>query len=128
MSTFALQGVRFSRREALSRLAALAASVALPRQAGAFLAGDPLDGTVAEYVAGLRNGRWRAAEVTSRALDRCRADGMAWRAIDALSATAVADARAADVRRRSRRLRGPLDGVPVFAKAIYDMNGLPTTA
>ena len=24
--------------------------------------------------------------------------------------------------------RGPLDGVPVFAKAIYDMNGLPTTA
>ena len=25
-------------------------------------------------------------------------------------------------------MRGPLDGVPVFAKAIYDMNGLPTTA
>ena len=24
-------------------------------------------------------------------------------------------------------MRGPLDGVPVFAKAIYDMNGLPTT-
>ncbi len=28
----------------------------------------------------------------------------------------------------SRNMRGPLDGVPVFAKAIYDMNGLPTTA
>jgi aspartyl-tRNA(Asn)/glutamyl-tRNA(Gln) amidotransferase subunit A len=25
-------------------------------------------------------------------------------------------------------LRGPLDGVPLFAKAIYDMTGLPTTA
>ena len=53
---------------------------------------------------------------------------MAWHAIDALSATAVADAQAADARRRGRKMRGPLDGVPVFAKAIYDMNGLPTTA
>jgi Asp-tRNA(Asn)/Glu-tRNA(Gln) amidotransferase A subunit family amidase len=25
-------------------------------------------------------------------------------------------------------MRGPLDGVPVFAKAIYDMDGFPTTA
>ena len=53
---------------------------------------------------------------------------MTWRAIDALSATAVAEAKAADARRRGRKMRGPLDGVPVFAKAIYDMNGLPTTA
>ena len=53
---------------------------------------------------------------------------MTWRAIDALSATAVAEAKAADARRRRRNMRGPLDGVPVFAKAIYDMNGLPTTA
>jgi Asp-tRNA(Asn)/Glu-tRNA(Gln) amidotransferase A subunit family amidase len=128
MSMYELPAARFSRRAALARLAALAASAALPCPAWAFADGDPLDGTIAEYLAGLRSGRWRAAEVTSRALDRCRADGMAWRAIDALSATAIADARAADERRRSRRLRGPLDGVPVFAKAIYDMNGLPTTA
>ena len=52
---------------------------------------------------------------------------MKWRAIDALSATALADARAADARLRAHRTRGPLDGVPVFAKAIYDMAGLPTT-
>ena len=50
-----------------------------------------------------------------------------WRAIDALADTVLADARAADVRRRAGRMRGPLDGVPVFAKAIYDMVGLPTT-
>jgi hypothetical protein len=43
---------------------------------------------------------------------------MAWRAIDALSAMAVAEARAADARRRSGKMRGSLDGVPVFAKAI----------
>ena len=52
---------------------------------------------------------------------------MAWRAIDALSDTALAEARAADARLRAGRVRGPLDGVPVFAKAIYDMKGLPTT-
>lgn len=36
-------------------------------------------------------------------------------------------ARASDARRRAGTLRGPLDGVPVFAKSIYDMEGLPTT-
>ncbi|MDB4882753.1 MAG: Amidase [Gemmatimonadetes bacterium] len=114
-----------TRREVLAQLAAL---VALPRPTWAAAGLDPLDGTIADYQAGRRRGEWTAAEVTARALDRCRADGMTWRAIDALSGTALAEARAADARRRSRRMRGPLDGVPVFAKAIYDMAGLPTTA
>src|SRR6476619_2158152 len=119
--------VSFSRRDALARLAAFAASAALPRSAWASVAGDPLEGTIADYAAGLRSGRWSATEVTARALERCRTDGMTWRAVDVLSATAAAEAKAADVRRRSLNMRGPLDGVPVFAKAIYDMNGLPTT-
>ena len=114
-----------SRREALAQLAAL---VALPLPTWASAAGDPLDGTIADYQAGRRRGDWTAVQVTARALDRCNAEGRAWRAIDALAATAPADARAADARRRAGRLRGPLDGVPVFAKAIYDMAGLPTTA
>ena len=120
----------YSRRDVLAQLAALAATAALPRvsSVSAFAGGDPLDGTIADYVAGLRSGRWSAAGITARALERCRTDGVAWRAIDALSATAVADAQAADARRRARKTRGPLDGVPVFAKAIYDMNGYPTTA
>jgi Asp-tRNA(Asn)/Glu-tRNA(Gln) amidotransferase A subunit family amidase len=88
---------------------------------------DPLDGTVADYQAGRRRGAWTAVEITTRALARCRSDGARWHAIDALSETALADARAADARRKHGQLRGPLDGVPVFAKAIYDMNGLPTT-
>ena len=120
--------VSFSRRDALARLAALAAGAALPRSAWASVVSDPLEGTISDYIAGLRSSRWSAAEVTARALERCRTDGMTWRAIDALSATAIAEARAADARRRRRNMRGPLDGVPVFAKAIYDMNGLPTTA
>jgi Asp-tRNA(Asn)/Glu-tRNA(Gln) amidotransferase A subunit family amidase len=124
----ARRGSSVSRRAALTRLAALAASAALPRAGWAFAAGDPLDGTIAEYAAGLRSGTWSAAGVAARAIERCRADGLAWRAIDVLSSTVTADARAADARRRSGRLRGPLDGVPFFAKAIYDMNGTPTTA
>src|SRR4051812_10814809 len=114
-----------TRREAIIQLAALLA-VPLPRLS--FTATDPLDGTIADYQAGRRRGAWTAAEVTARALDRCRTDGTRWRAIDALAETATTDARAADERLRAGRSRGPLDGVPVFAKAIYDVAGLPTTA
>jgi Asp-tRNA(Asn)/Glu-tRNA(Gln) amidotransferase A subunit family amidase len=117
---------RTSRREALVKLAALAATAACPDIARG--ANDPLDGTIADYTAGLRRRAWSASEVTARALDRCRRDGTAWHAIDALSPGAVDDANAADARRRAGRLLGPLDGVPVFAKAIYDVAGLPTTA
>src|SRR5947207_769459 len=121
-----------TRRQALAQLAALAAlrpalSVANGLTRWTFTASDPLDGTITDYQAGRRLGKWTAAEVTARALDRCRTDGTKWRAIDALADTALDDARAADARLRAGRTRGPLDGVPVFAKAIYDMNGLPTT-
>ncbi len=114
-----------TRRQALAQLAALAA---LPLTRWPALADDPLDGTIAEYQAGRRRGDWAAEEVTRRALDRCRAEGARWRAIDALDESgAIAAARASDARLRSGRAIGPLDGVPVFAKAIYDVNGLPTT-
>ena len=120
-----------TRREALAQLAAL---VAAPRMLGARfplparVAHDPLDGTIAEYQAGRRRGEWTAAEVTARALERCRGDGMKWCAIDALDErTALAAARASDARLRAGQTIGLLDGVPVFAKAIYDVNGLPTT-
>ncbi|HEX8941950.1 MAG TPA: amidase [Gemmatimonadaceae bacterium] len=113
-----------TRREALVQLAALAAPT-LTRWS--FTANAPLEGTIADYQAGRRRGAWTAAEVTAQALDRCRGEGMRWRAIDALADSAVAEARAADDRRRAGQMRGPLDGVPVFAKAIYDVAGLPTT-
>jgi Asp-tRNA(Asn)/Glu-tRNA(Gln) amidotransferase A subunit family amidase len=114
-----------TRREVLIQLAALAV---LPLPEWRSAAVDPLDGTIAEYQGGRRRGDWTAVEVTARALDRCRSDGAAWHAIDALADTAPADARASDERRRAGRMLGPLDGVPVFAKSIYDMKGLPTTA
>ena len=113
-----------TRRKVLAQLAGLAL---LPLPDWARVHADPLDGTIAEYQAGRRRRAWSAAEVAARALERCRSDGMRWHAIDEFSTTALADARAADARLRTGRVRGPLDGVPVFAKAIYDMQGVPTT-
>ncbi len=66
--------------------------------------------------------------MTKEALRRANWWNGTLHAVDELSQTAVNDAIASDVRARRGALRGPLDGVPVFAKAIYDMNGLPTTA
>lgn len=119
-----------TRRDALARIAGLVAMSAVPRGSWAAAnSSDPLAGTIAGYLAGLEAGDWTAAEITALALERCRTDGAAWRAIDVLdSDTALAAARAADARRRNGRHLGPLDGVPVFAKSIYDMRGLPTTA
>src|SRR4051812_41074488 len=115
------------RREALAQLAALAA-LPLARWPVPTFAADPLDGTIAFYQAGRKRGDFTALEITQRALDRCRTDGARLHAIDALAVeSALAEARAADERLRSGRARGPLDGVPLFAKAIYDVNGLPTT-
>jgi Asp-tRNA(Asn)/Glu-tRNA(Gln) amidotransferase A subunit family amidase len=113
-----------TRREVLAQLAAL---VVLPLPDWVRTDQDPLDGTIADYQTGRRRRAWTAAEVTARALDRCRAEGTRWRAIDLFSDTALTEARDADARLRAGRVRGPLDGVPVFAKAIYDMNGYPTT-
>lgn len=116
---------RLSRREALRGLGALFAIpfIRWPRRSN-----DPLSGTIIEYQAGRARGDWTAALVTKEALDRSHAWNSTLRAIDLWSATAMDEARESDLRARRSKLRGPLDGVPVFAKSIYDMNGLPTTA
>jgi Asp-tRNA(Asn)/Glu-tRNA(Gln) amidotransferase A subunit family amidase len=121
-----------SRRDAIARLAALTAMTAFPgcavSRSGGGSDAEPLDGTIAEYLAGFHRGRWSAVEVTTAALERCRGQGMALHAIDVLVETALDEARAADAHRRAGTLRRPLEGVPMFAKSIYDMAGLPTTA
>jgi Asp-tRNA(Asn)/Glu-tRNA(Gln) amidotransferase A subunit family amidase len=114
-----------TRREALAQLSAL---LALPFVRWPELAGDPLQGTIVAYQAGRVRGEYTALEITTRALERCRAWNTTLRAIDQLAPTALDEARASDRRARRKALRGPLDGVPLFAKSIYDMRGLPTTA
>ena len=118
-----------SRREVVLQLSALFAApqmnwMALLRDTSS----DPLTGTIAAYQAGRMRGLYSAVDVTTSALARARTVGAGLNAIDMLSDTALAEARASDGRRDRGALRGPLDGVPVFAKAIYDIRGLPTTA
>jgi len=113
-----------TRRRAIAELAAL---VAVPLTRWNPFAGDPLDGTIIDLQTGFRRGTFTSLEIVLRAQERCRKDGHRWRAIDALSDTVVRDAQGADMRRKMFQVRGPLDGVPVFAKSIYDVNGLPTT-
>lgn len=116
---------RISRREALRELGAL---FSIPLIGWPERLTDPLDGTIIHYQAGRARRDWTAAQVTKEALDHIKAWNGTLHAVDLLSATAMGEARDSDARARRGRLRGPLDGVPVFAKAIYDMNGLPTTA
>lgn len=114
-----------SRRDALLELSAL---FAVPFVRWPVRLADPLAGTIVEYQAGRARRDWSAAEVTKRALERATAWNGALHAIDMLSRTAMDEARASDARAQRGALRGPLDGVPLFAKSIYDMRGLPTTA
>jgi len=114
-----------SRRDALRELAAL---IAVPLVRWPQRLADPLAGTIADYQAGRVRGDWTAAAITKQALDRIAAWNPTLRAIDQVSTTAMDEARASDARLQRHALRGPLDGVPMFAKSIYDVTGLPTTA
>ena len=114
-----------TRRDAIARMSAL---LALPLVRWPERLADPLSGTIAEYQAGRARGDWTAAEVTKQALGRAAAANGTLHFLDQLSTTALDEARASDERLRQGALRGPLDGVPVFAKSIYDMKGYPTTA
>ena len=114
-----------TRRDALARLSAL---LAIPLVRWPERLADPLAGTIVEYQAGRARRDWTAVDVTTSALERCAAWNGTLHAIDQLSTTALDEARASDARAQRGTLRGPLDGVPVFAKSIYDMTGLPTTA
>lgn len=123
-----------SRREVLTQLGLLfAVPYSMPNSVERLRglvpsANDPLLGTITQYQAGRLRGDYTALEVTMQALVRCRGLGAKLRAIDLLADTALAEARASDALLRNGALRGPLDGVPLFAKSIYDLQGLATTA
>jgi Asp-tRNA(Asn)/Glu-tRNA(Gln) amidotransferase A subunit family amidase len=116
---------RISRREALRELGAL---FAIPFIRWPERLSDPLAGTIVEYQAGRARRDWSAAQVIQDAFDRAHKWNGTLHAIDMFSVTALDEAKASDARARRGALRGPLDGVPVFAKSIYDIDGLPTTA
>lgn len=114
-----------SRREALQAMSALFATPWLRWPART---DDPLAGSIAAFQAGRLRGDWSASEVVRIAIERSYRWNRLLHCTDLLSESTADEARASDRRARDGRLLGPLDGVPVFAKAIYDMAGLPTTA
>ncbi len=88
-----------------------------------------VDLSLTEVAEKLRIGELRAIEVTEAALARCNAlnpDNNAM--ITICDDRAMAQAKAADDRRASRQNMGPLHGVPITIKDIFDIAGLPTTA
>jgi Asp-tRNA(Asn)/Glu-tRNA(Gln) amidotransferase A subunit family amidase len=115
-----------SRRDVVLQLASWFGAHTLLRRS--VTAPHPLLGTIADYQLGRARGEWSAEEITRAALDRSAAAGDRFRAIAVLAPDALDTARASDRRMQRGQLRGPLDGVPVFAKSIYDMHGLPTDA
>ena len=122
-----------SRRALLQQLSGLFAIPLARWPEGAFgdlfaPAADPLLGTIVAYQAGRLRGDYTAQEITRRAIARCEGMNGRLHAIDGLAGSAMEDARASDMRMLQRALRGPLDGVPLFAKSIYDVKGMPTTA
>lgn len=116
-----------TRREALAQLSAL---LAVPLVRWPELTADPLSGTIAVYQAGRMRGEYTAVEITTRAIELTHARNATLHAVDQWASSALDEARASDRRlaKDGPGLHGPLDGVPLFAKSIYDMRGLPTTA
>ena len=81
-----------------------------------------------EAAEAVRAGRVSAVELVEACLARMRAldsELRAWAHVDGEGALAVARERESEA--RAGRLRGPLHGVPIGVKDIFDVAGMPTT-
>jgi Asp-tRNA(Asn)/Glu-tRNA(Gln) amidotransferase A subunit family amidase len=91
---------------------------------------EPLtDLGVVEAAARIRRGECSSVALVEACLARVAALDpalQAWAHVDAEGA--LATARERDVEARGERLRGPLHGVPLGIKDIFDVAGMPTTA
>ena len=84
---------------------------------------------LAALAAAIRTGRLSPVDLVERCLERIRATEERLHAfihVDAEGAREAARRREAEVRRG--QVRGPLHGIPVAVKDLFDQAGLPTTA
>ena len=89
---------------------------------------EPTSLGVRESAEAIRAGAVGPVELTQACLARIDAmdrELRAWAHVDAAGALAVAREREAEA--RAGRVRGPLHGVPVGVKDIFDVAGMPTT-
>lgn len=90
---------------------------------------DVLDLTIAELAPKLKERELSPVEVTEACLGRIEATEPAINAyVRVLADEALAAARQAEVEIGAGRWRGPLHGVPVAIKDLYDLEGVPTTS
>lgn len=77
----------------------------------------------------LERKEFSAHELTSALIDRISGVGAKLNAYITITADlAMEQARASDCRRSDGSTRGPLDGIPIAVKDVFDMLGQPTTA
>src|SRR3989442_4193544 len=89
---------------------------------------EPTSLGVGEAAEAIRKGVLSPVELVEACLARIGAldgDLRAWAHVDAAGALAIARERESEV--RAGQLRGPLHGVPVGVKDIFDVAGMPTT-
>src|SRR5260370_4074634 len=85
--------------------------------------------TVAEFGSKLRARTVTAAHITEECLERIAADNARLNAfILVMAGEARAQARDADRELAAGHDRGPLHGVPISIKDLFDVRGTPTTA
>jgi aspartyl-tRNA(Asn)/glutamyl-tRNA(Gln) amidotransferase subunit A len=85
--------------------------------------------SIAAVADGLRRGEFSAAEIAAAALAAVAASQPRINAfITVTEESALAAAHRVDAELRAGRDRGPLMGVPVAVKDVFDVAGLPTTA
>lgn len=82
---------------------------------------------IAALAEGYAQGRLDPVDVARQALDQARAPGMDTVFISLMEARALDEARASQARWREGRALGPLDGVPLAWKDLFDMAGTVTT-
>ncbi|UJW30891.1 amidase [Saccharothrix sp. AJ9571] len=119
-------GVRLLRLVSLSLV--LAVGVAVPAPAAATPGLDLDRSTIPQLQRLMDRGELSSIGLTGRYLGRIATVDRKVRAVLAVDPTAIAQAAASDLRRRTGHARGPLEGIPVLLKDNVDTRGLDTTA
>jgi aspartyl-tRNA(Asn)/glutamyl-tRNA(Gln) amidotransferase subunit A len=92
-----------------------------------WLDGDPADLTIAQAQIALRSGRLTAAELVEATLTRAeRTEPVLHAYVKVTGDSARATAERLDAAARGGNFQGPLHGIPVGIKDIFDVAGLPT--
>lgn len=82
--------------------------------------------TLCQLATALEDGQVSSEAIVTGCLDRMRDADPALHAFVALAEDALRLARESDARRGRGQVRGPLDGIPLAVKDLFDVAGLPT--